>query len=909
MKKFIQQTIVTTVVVIVLPLQNRAQVCPDTITQISTNFYNPINTQFDAIYPPPIKNPFINRYDWAGYLPGLGFPNGLNLNPNAGWDGNLTGITGGVWKMASPFSSAMGAEYGYLFRIGNSIPTVGDLQFLDWHPDRGWELMWMQTGYLPDGREINNPDPNSFLQGPFGLVNNKLPYIILYNRYTGKMRLFANLITEFGQVDNIVTYIKYDRVTKGQDVSGIFRNLANYDRPLDMPTTHWGATVHNKNSNNDNSWYSNDIQLGYDPCVCEYPSYIDFSLRTMNSLNVNLYGRQLQTTVPVSAIESDFLTQSGVEQDFNSGNSLIYKKTQAMYEDYMNQLDAYNAQLADYNALENTLKREALKLGRDLVVSGTGSLFPTAAVKKMILANTVTLKGKQFPDTNTAEGWAKAAREASKSIMGKGFDYLTQGFVIDKPTAPTMPTATMSEMRITGTINDVSEVSITGLFTPGSYKTGTPSNPNSGLPLTIYDYPIYNKPVGLFALLERPKLLMYKESEVVTNEINFHKPLPDRVSTRNHVLAFKLSESIKYKFNDAVAFDKTKTKVYISFVVEYKHKYNVYGNNSFLHSKGTRQLNGNLNMLHHYYTTRIFESEWTPIEELNQQTYGIEFIDSMVYGYGYYPSEIHQSWDNIKSIKMKIMADMYFTDNTEMNTTQVFTYSLFDRDNPETETSVLNYTESLPEIKKYNLGEIYLSEVYIDPNHMYVTRVTPTEIFIDAEYIRLGGGVSVAPGFTLRLNALHDIIVDPETILVPEIVLEIKKDYYNLPVFKEVTNAELSSYCNGQNKRYNANQSFAKHAPNPEEAIDKIDKDAHYKQSLQVGLYPNPANSAFEVYTNAIGDYTISITDITGRLVYTSEIVQNNKGIIDVSQLQNGIYFVQVNGNGHTTTQKIIVRH
>lgn len=149
MRKFIQQTIVTTVVVIVLPLQNRAQVCPDTISQVSTNFYNPINTQFDALFPPPIKNPFINRYDWAGYVPMLGFVNGLNLNPNAGWDGNLTGITGGVWKMASPFSSAMGAEYGYLFRIGNSIPNTGDLQFLDWHPDRGWELMWMQTGYMP----------------------------------------------------------------------------------------------------------------------------------------------------------------------------------------------------------------------------------------------------------------------------------------------------------------------------------------------------------------------------------------------------------------------------------------------------------------------------------------------------------------------------------------------------------------------------------------------------------------------------------------------------------------------------------------------------------------------------------------------------------------------------------------
>ena len=100
------------------------------------------------------------------------------------------------------------------------------MQFLDWHPDRGWELMWMQTGYMPDGREINEPDLKSFLQGPFGLVNNKLPYVILYNRYTGKIRLFANLITEFGQVDNIVTYIIYDNELKGPYVTGILRSIA-----------------------------------------------------------------------------------------------------------------------------------------------------------------------------------------------------------------------------------------------------------------------------------------------------------------------------------------------------------------------------------------------------------------------------------------------------------------------------------------------------------------------------------------------------------------------------------------------------------------------------------------------------------------------------------------------------------
>jgi hypothetical protein len=588
-----------------------------------------------------------------------------------------------------------------------------------------------------------------------------------------------------------------------------------------------------------------------------------------------------------------------------------------MYEDYMNQLDAYNAQLADYNALENTLKREVLKVGRDLVVSGTGSLFPTAAVKKMILANTVTLKGKQFPDTNTAEGWAKAAREASKSIMGKGFDYLTQGFVIDKPTAPTMPTATLSEMRITGTINDVSEVGITGLFTPGSYKTGTPSNPNSGLPLTIYDYPIYNKPVGLFALLERPKI---SASFSTVNSETRRTINGDYLFTNNYKFFFKFDDKLKFKLNSAVDIDYSKTKIFISFVIKKRKSYKINKLNNLVAPSfgGTKYLFSNLKPMHLIGYKSEFESDWYNIEEANQQLFGYEYKDTvqvsnlvpdpMVALQNYVPQFLYPIHE-IESIKLKIMIDYYFIANPLMNTTQVFTYSIYDRDSPETETSIINYTESLNEIKKYHVGEVYLSEELIAPGHHLVTRMTANELFIDAEYIRIGGGVSVAPGFTLRLNALYDIIVDPETILAPEIVLEIKKDYYNLPVFKEVTNAELSSYCSGQNKRYNANQSLAKHAPNPKEAIDIIDKDTRYKQSLQVGLYPNPANSAFEVYTNAIGDYTISMIDITGRLVYTSEIVLNNKGMIDVSQIQNGIYFVQVTGNGHTTTQKIIVRH
>jgi hypothetical protein len=76
-----------------------------------------------------------------------------------------------------------------------------------------------------------------------------------------------------------------------------------------------------------------------------------------------------------------------------------------------------------------------------------------------------------------------------------------------------------------------------------------------------------------------------------------------------------------------------------------------------------------------------------------------------------------------------------------------------------------------------------------------------------------------------------------------------------------------------------------------------------------MNVYPNPANGQVLILISEISDYEIKLVDITGRAVITSEINQDNKTKVDVSQLQNGIYFVQITGNGHTTTQKIIVRH
>ncbi len=892
-----------------------AQVCPDT-SEIRTDFNDAVNTQFNRAYP-GLTNPFINKYNWAGYKPNS-ILDGLYLNPNAGWDPLLTGITGGTWKMTSPFSEGMGSDYNYLYQMDGIIPSRDDLPNLDWPWERGWELMWMQTGYFPDMREINNTDNKSFLPGTFGLVNNKLPYIILYNRYTGKMRLFANLITEFGKVDQIVTYLEYD-LRKNRDVSGIFRNVANYDRPLDMPTANYGATVYNKNSNNNNSWYSNDIQLGFDPCVCEYQSSMDFTLKTMKELKLNLYGRYLQLTVPVNQIEEDFLTQSSIQQyGQQKGNSLIYKKTQLMYEDYIRQLEDYNNRLKDYNSIENALKRQVLGWGRDLVISAVGLALPQPTLRNFIVANAITLKGKPFPDTTTADGWAKAAREASKGLMGKGFDYFTQDFVIDKPTAPVMPTATLGEMRITGDIFDDNEVQIGSLRTPGTVKPGDQ--------FTIHSYPIYNKPTGLFALLERPKMSVYNQVEY-KDIVYMIDPdggnLNNRLTMkRTHSLKLKFDETLKYKYNDAVHIDKQKTSTYVAFIVEYIHDYDIKNMNDIPSAcyqpftMGMGLESGVFNPLHHYINgaavTRVFETVWIPMSELNKQKIHLVFTDSMDAPFNtlsncHFHNIAHSLTHKIKNIKMKIMTDIYFLDNPEINTSQVFTYMIFDSEAPANETSVLRHAESLYDYDRYHQGEIGLYKEHITPTHQSVTTVKGNELYIDAERVNIGGGISVAPGYKLFIRSLNDVVLNPEIVIAPEISIETVSSFDILPDFKEPTNAELIDYCRGQNKRYNANTSLGKSALNFEDIADEI-KDKPETQTRMV-FYPNPANTELVIQVSDESDYSYQLFDITSRPVLQGEIEGGKAGIVNIAQAQEGIYILRVVGKGQTFTQKIIIKH
>ncbi len=113
----------------------------------------------------------INKQINSWTLP-AGFPNTLGM----------------MW----PFHPDNGQATSYLHKN----PLTGqDLEpeKMDFYWEDGWELLWMNLGFLPNGDPIKPKNPlawNTNIEEP---KPTNAPYFVLYNRYRGTLRVFFNV--------------------------------------------------------------------------------------------------------------------------------------------------------------------------------------------------------------------------------------------------------------------------------------------------------------------------------------------------------------------------------------------------------------------------------------------------------------------------------------------------------------------------------------------------------------------------------------------------------------------------------------------------------------------------------------------------------------------------------------------
>jgi hypothetical protein len=402
----------------------------------------------------------------------------------------------------------------------------------DIQPEYGWELIHKHNGYQID--ELNYLNPN-----------NKLgPHYILYNKYTEILRIFAAFKEEFTGFDYVMTelntFIPQDQPLEPYDYkySGIFSTQTKIARPLDQYTTTTSVKSGFVNPAG-GMWFTADFDVAYDPCGCNNRSSLHVNFYGMNEAQITLSGRLIGTQVPLDGSGHDPLLQgrrflSDVYTDGNNvtDGSLIYNKIDALVTKYK------QVKNSPFEQLCIDLVKSAVTGGISPWLDGFGNDLITDIGRNIIWgADSVNLFGER---KKFKTGMKFFSEQANKLLMpwGSPAKIPNIGFI-------------EAEMAINGTLNDV--------YTPGGldFKFATPGSKYSNDPNITPDdeYPLYNEPLGIFALLWTPTVLKYR---VI---------IPDGVRERR-IVKFKLNTDIHYCFNPVLDIDYDKTSIHYSLVFQ-----------------------------------------------------------------------------------------------------------------------------------------------------------------------------------------------------------------------------------------------------------------------------------------------------------------------------------------------------
>jgi hypothetical protein len=87
------------------------------------------------------------------------------------------------------------------------------------------------------------------------------------------------------------------------------------------------------------------------------------------------------------------------------------------------------------------------------------------------------------------------------------------------------------------------------------------------------------------------------------------------------------------------------------------------------------------------------------------------------------------------------------------------------------------------------------------------------------------------------------------------------------------------------------------------------DLGLHELNALNLQVYPNPNNGTFSISleNSANTNYTITMTDLSGRVVYESN-VNGVKHVIDGASLASGSYLLNLHGNNVTVSKQVVVQ-
>jgi hypothetical protein len=565
------------------------------INDVSTNPLNPSNDALPS-GTSTYANQYLNGFNW--------FP----VDTNGLYDDyTCTNI------------SFAGTTYSEMNNIlSNSLPYYN---YLEEQPlplgINGWELLLVNLGRFPD-------DVTPITAGN---SNYSIPYIVIYNRYSGIIRIFVN----YGLDKSVYDYadameIDLQFLVQNQ-LSGLLRLTEGMDRPLDVTTEVQRFTAIVKAPAQGQQWASTDIRIAYDPCTCFYPSKLYLSFKQIKHSEIELHGRSI-TLENESLIDNatlqvnpeDYLTGFDYTGETVSGNGMImHKAMQTLIDDYIQKYAEYNDKLVAVGEHNKNVKRnlailKAVKYIIGYTMAPPANIIPTNEAMTELAAEAAeaeangmsteaieaAYEGLGAYDTdwfkvveNMQDAYVKIDAAGNKimntadlfkkatQIFGeKAKVFIAKNFVEQNPPVPpSQPSATFSEMHYVGQITQSVEIGGFDFYSPGSYGsqgTGTPTI------TSVYEYPVYNEVLGTFALLNSPKIniskyvssdnehILSQNTTALFSAVNAYSIETQRYRSWTKEYQFQLAEDLKYAINGAV--DLKNIDIQASFEIVAKPK-------------------------------------------------------------------------------------------------------------------------------------------------------------------------------------------------------------------------------------------------------------------------------------------------------------------------------------------------
>ncbi|PKV52272.1 putative secreted protein (Por secretion system target) [Aquimarina sp. MAR_2010_214] len=397
----------------------------------------------------------------------------------------------------------------------------------DYSPLDGWELIKMDFGY----DEKNQPKPDIYLLNE--------PYMILYNRFSGKLRVFIYIKND--TTSNILEISIVD--TKTNTISGVYgkpRLWSSYLQgyALDNPNLNTGSYAKSipLNSNTSSEFFYADFIFNYDPCTCFFESNLEIKVKKMTRGTLKIVGRTLGGSIPAGAPEyTGFMKNS--DNFLNSTLDTPYgKQAQTLGDISFKNFDDWGAKEWS-NETKFVLpgkkvqdwEREALLLeyqGTSVMssgdfLSGAGKVIKTIGktanglpfIGKLGLGDAADAVGEGMDAAGTTmKGSGRSMKAAALKMRLDNLKDQEDKTIPLKFPDP-QPSVVFSELSATGTLEIVNPI-FEGLIitTPGSKNAEQApvesSNGSKGA------FPLYNESIGIFNMMYTPSMAV----SVVKNE-------------------------------------------------------------------------------------------------------------------------------------------------------------------------------------------------------------------------------------------------------------------------------------------------------------------------------------------------------------------------------------------------------